>query len=195
MNRSLFRCLMAAMMFTLGGCASLAPSAVARLASFDPLSADPSAIAIAVRTSDRLRLRTGDVKLRVALQSDDAALAFDERFDLEVMGGDVGSLPGGTLISDEHVLLARVAADDRARLAETQARARATKGKGKGSIEVSVSGGCRTGDIEPAKLRFSAYMRTEDSGAFFPLTRDVSLARMVGADAVAALPPCDGAAT
>ncbi len=194
MNRATLSCLAAAIGLSLGGCASLAPSAVANLSSFDPLSADPSSIAVAVRTTDRLQLRTGDVGLRLAFDSTDTTLAFDEKFELEIVAGDTNSLPGRTLSEGEHVQLAMVAADDRSRLAETQAKACAARGKGNGSLELAVSGGCRTGVIEPAKLTFQAYMRTENGGDFFPLTRDTSLAGVLGLEAVAALPLCDSAA-
>ena len=190
MYRFLAPALAAFFLFAPSSCASLTPAAALRLAGFDPLEADPAAIAVAVRTSDRLRLRNGDVTMRVGFESKDKSLEFDEHFELQIVGGDVGTPPGGALSSGEHVQIAQVAVADRARLAATQAKARAARGKGNGSLEVAVNGGCRTGEIDPASLSFSTYMRTAVEGEFFQLTRDMSLARAFGADAIAGIPPC-----
>jgi hypothetical protein len=191
MNRHSALAATAAAVLILSGCASLAPSAVGKLAGFDPLSADPASVAVAVRTDRRLWLRTGDVVLRIALEAEDGGTGFDESFELMVSpdGGD--AVAGLAADDDEHVLVARVAPADRARLAETQAKARAARGKGRGTFEVAVKGGCRTGAIDPG-VAASTYLRTGADETFFALTRNVRLARAIGADAVAAIPDCGG---
>ena len=114
MYRFLAPALAAFVLFAPSSCASLTPAAALRLAGFDPLEADPAAIAVAVRTSDRLRLRNGDVTMRVGFESKDKSLEFDEHFELQIVGGDVGTPPGGALSSGEHVQIAQVAVADRA---------------------------------------------------------------------------------
>ena len=50
----------------LSGCISASPRAMYELSKFDPFTADPRGIAVAVQTDRNLRLRTGDVILQVA---------------------------------------------------------------------------------------------------------------------------------
>ncbi|MBO6717233.1 MAG: hypothetical protein JJ913_04670 [Rhizobiaceae bacterium] len=183
----------AAALFLLGGCASLAPAAVGKLATFDPLSAEPGSVAVAVKTDERLVLRTGDVVMRITLKPRGAEPGFDEAFDLEVLAA--AEAPAIQTGPHEHVLVARVAPVDHARLASTQQRARAARGQGRGAFSVAIRGACRSGDVDPADLVVSTYLRTTPGEPYFPLTREIRLARAIGADAVAAIPPCDRAAT
>lgn len=180
----------------LAGCASLSPIAAVRLAAFDPLAADPAGIAVAVKTSERLHVGVGNVILRLALEADDPALAFDETFRLAVSGVSAGSAFPDRIEKGEHVRIATVKEADRARLAGAQAKARAareTGNKGKGTLSVSVTGGCRTGPIDGQRTRLGTYMRTEREGAFFALTRGTRLAEAIGADKVAVIPECESA--
>lgn len=175
-------------------CVSLSPGAVAGLAGFDPFSADPAAIAVAVRTTQALRLRTGDVTLRVALAADDPVEAFDETFRLAIIadGQAAGVVvePG----SGESVHVASVAAQDRDRLAAVQAKVRAYKAAGRpagrGTLTVAVTGGCRTRPIDAAAARLTTYMRTAADRPFFALTREQPLRKALAGVALDRLPDC-----
>lgn len=181
----------------LAACASLSPGAVASLAGFDPFSADPAALAVAVRTTQALRLRTGDVSLRIALATDDPAEAFDETLRLSIV--DDPDASGITVEPGrrETVHVATVAPEDRPRLAAIQARARAYeaagKPKGRGTVAISVSGGCRTGEIDAGEARLSTYLRTAAGQPFFALTREQPLASALAGVPLERLPPCAGA--
>ncbi len=197
MSRPAALVLAAALTGWLSGCASLSPGAVAGLAGFDPFSADPAALAVAVRTTQALRLRTGDVSLRVALAAADPAEAFDETLRLAVVDD-----PQGTGIAlepgrPERVHVATVAPEDRARFAAIQARVKAYKAagrpQGRGTLAISVSGGCREGDIDAGKARLSTYMRTSADRPFFALTRDQPLDRALAGVPFERLPSCPGA--
>jgi hypothetical protein len=181
----------------LAACTSLSPGAVARLAGFDPFSADPAALAVAVRTTQSLRLRTGDVSLRIALAADDPGEAFDETLRLSIV--DDPDATGIVVEPDrrERVHVATVAPEDRARLATIQARVRAYKAagrpKGRGTLAISISGGCRSGEIDAGDARLSTYMRTAANQPFFPLTREQPLAKALAGVPLERLPSCGDA--
>lgn len=193
MNRFFIRALAGSAILVASSYAGLAPSSAAGPAGFDPLDADPAAIAVAVGKPDRLRLKTGDVTMRLALESDDKSLEFDEKFVLEIVDSDAGGSPGGSLAPGEQVQIARLAAVDRARLADTQAKARAARGKGRGALDIALRGGCRTGELDPEHLRVSTYMRTQARGEFFVLARDIPLTHAFGMGSKARIPACKSA--
>lgn len=183
----------------LSACVSGNPRTLYELSQFDPLSADPAGIAVAVKTDRKLYLRQGDVMLRMALASEDSDRAFDERFVLTVIEDREPSGFSQTLKADEHVLSAAIAAEDRKRFRATQARARAARAdnatEGKGSISVSINGGCTSGPLDLKETTVRSYMRTQAGGRFFPLTGEMKLAEVFrqAKAPVAGIPSCDGA--
>lgn len=183
------------------GCMTANPRTLYELSRFDPLSADPADIAVAVKTDRKLHLRQGDVVLRMALDSDDKSRAFDERFVLSITRDTGTANLAGSLKETEHVLSAAVAAGDRERFRAVQARARKAREEkatgGKGSMTVAISGGCKTGPLEGEDVHVRSYMRTETGGTYFPLTGEMKLAdvfKKAGVP-VADISYCDGEGT
>ncbi len=175
------------------GCASLNPAAVANLAGFNPLEADPAVIAVAAVVSKPLRLRDGDAVLRVKLDVDDPEWRIDESISLEI----VDQPSGGAVPFDqasERVQIARIAENDQKRLAAAQAKARAYKAaglpKGKGSLSVGLSGGCVDGVVDNGRLTSRMFMKTRREGSFFPLTRTIDLRKIGGGVDFSNLPDC-----
>ncbi|WP_187968744.1 hypothetical protein [Aquibium microcysteis] len=189
--------ILGAMAAWLSGCSSLSPGAAVNLAGFDPFSADPAALAVAVRSTRALRLRTGDVSLRIALAADDPAEAFDETLRLAIVeGADVAGIPVEPE-RRERVHVASVAKEDRARLAAIQARVRAYKARaeprGRGTLAIGVSGGCRDGELDAESARLATFMRTDEGRPFFPLTREQPLMKALEGVPLDHLPPCPDA--
>lgn len=177
------------------GCASIAPSALLKLASFDPLSADPKVLAIAAVMPAALKLRNGDVVLDFSLQAPAPYGPVREVIPLEIIDGD--RAPGiAASPSFEHIQQARVKDQDVERLAAGLAKARAYRETGerggKGSISVTIKGGCRAGVIHDGVLAAAIYMRVKPGEKFFPLTTEIDLRKMLGNDAIARLPACSG---
>ncbi|QAZ43770.1 hypothetical protein [Mesorhizobium sp. Pch-S] len=175
------------------GCASVAPSALFKLAALDPLSADPEVLAIAAVMPAALKLRTGDVVLDFSLQVSAPAGSVHEVVPLEIVDG--GKTPGVVASpSFEHIQQARVAAKDVDRLAAGLAKARAYRETGrrdgKGSISVTIKGGCRAGATRDGSLTAAIYMRVKPGEKFFPLTTAINLRELLGNDAIARLPAC-----
>ncbi len=176
-----------------GGCASVAPSALFKLAALDPLSADPEVLAIAAVMPAALKLRTGDVVLDFSFQPPAPGGSVHEAVPLEIVDGDKAT---GVVASPsfEHVQQARVAAKDVERLAAGLAKARAYRETGrrdgKGSISVTIKGGCRAGATRDGSLTAAIYMRVKPGEKFFPLTTAINLRELLGNDAIARLPAC-----
>ncbi len=186
--------LLSCLLLGASGCASIAPSAISRLAAFDPLSAEPEKIAVAAIMPKFLRLRDGDVSLDLKIDAADPDYRMEEKFLLNTSEGTPP--PGLPAISAEQsVQVVRIAPADIKRLEEAQQRARDYKKNstenGKGSLMANVSGGCRTAPIPDGPLPLQLLMTTGGDSGFFPLTRQVDLRKMLGDDTVSKIPECE----
>ena len=175
-------------------CASVNPAAMAKLASLDPLTADPQQIAVAARLPDALKLRTGDLMMVVKTNGANGPEKINETFYLEVSDAEAGD--AGVIIPDdgERLQTARVAPQDMERLRATQAKASAMKAaggaKGKGSLTVSAKGGCRAAELPDGPLMLNIYMQTENKGDWFPVVNRLDVKRALGEEMLAKVPPC-----
>lgn len=178
----------------LSACMSLGPRAIYELSRFDPFTADPAGIAVAVRTDKALHLKDGDVVMRVARPDADPAKAFDETFRLAIWQTAADPKLGAAMPPSDHIIAARFADADLARYREVQAKARAARaqpgGKGRGTLSVTVTGGCRSGPLEGRRITVATFMRTQAAGGFFPLTGAMDLADMLGGKPVGGIPSC-----
>ncbi len=186
MPRPVFSKRMLAFLCPLALCACMTanPRALYELSRFDPFNAEPDAIGIAVKTDRNLRVQTGDVELRVALESEKPEQAFDERFILAVDGSAAPGTLAGEIKPDDHVLAAAIAPQDYARFRMVQEKARTARAqnatKGKGTLSISVNGLCRTAPLSSAKPTVRSYMRTAANGDFFPLSGEMPLSEVFG---------------
>ncbi|PLP60119.1 hypothetical protein CYK37_08120 [Mesorhizobium loti] len=178
---------------TVVGCASIAPSALLKLAAFDPLSADPKVLGIAAVMPAAIKLRTGDVVLELALKAPAPYGPVHEVVPLEIADGDK-ALGVVASPSFEHIQQARVATADVERLSAALAKARSYRATGqrdgKGSISVTIRGGCRAGAIDSGSLKAAIYMRLKPDEKFFPVTTAIDLRKLLGDEAVGRLSPC-----
>lgn len=164
-----------------------------RLARLDPLSVNPSVIVVAATMPRPLRLRSGDVHMRIAIDSDDPQWAMDETFELEIVrSGEAGALKFDP--ASHEAQAARMAVADLERLARVQAKSRAYRAlglrDGKGSLSVSIAGGCREGDIGNGPLNAQLYMKTDGDGDYFPVTGIIDLRALAGESNLENIPPC-----
>jgi hypothetical protein len=175
-------------------CASVNPAALAKLASLDPLTADPSQIAVAARLPEALKLRTGDLMMVVKTNDTNGPEKIDETFYLQVSDAEAGD--AGVIVPDdgERLQTARVAPQDIERLRAIQAKASAMKAaggaKGKGSLTVSAKGGCKAAELPEGPLMLNIYMQTENNGDWFPVVNRLDVKRALGEEMLAKIPPC-----
>lgn len=178
----------------MSGCASVNPAGLARLASVNPMTADPRQILVAARLPEVLKLRTGDLVMEVKTSRDGAPGAINETFLLAVEDAPAGAAGQVAAQDGERLQIARVAAQDVERLRATQARALALKatgdGREKGSLTVGAKGGCRTAELDGRPLRLNLFMQVEAAGDWFPVVSALDLAKALGAETLAKIPPC-----
>lgn len=195
MIRHVFRFGVSVAALVAAGCASITPSALVRLASMDPLAADPAVLGIAAVMPASLKLRNGDVVLDFSMEAPAPYGPVHEVVPLEIVDG--GATPGVIASpSFEHIQQARIARADVDRLSAGLAKARAFRATGrrdgKGSITVTIRGGCRAGAVGGGPLVAAIHMRSKPGEKFFPLTTSIDLRKLLGDAAIAKLPACLG---
>lgn len=165
----------------LAGCASLVPSALARLTAVSPLSADPEGFVVAL-----------DLPPGVAVVPGSATL------DLTASRSDTGETLSGRYVlargrSADGALTYRVAARDLDRLRGLQARirdwTRENAAATRGSLSVSLTG-CRTGDGPSPDATVSVALKTAVDQPFRPLIRDAPLSAIVNRAGSAGIDAC-----
>lgn len=160
---------------------------------FATLAVMAAHITVAAIMPKPMRLRSGDVKLRLAIDSDEPEWKLDETIDLEVISA---SGLAGLQFDDatEFVQVARISQSDFSRLKRVQKEARAYKklnrNDNKGSLGVSIAGGCRDRAIGPGDLSARLFMRSDPGGSFFPVTRKIDPRSLIGEDGIEAVPLC-----
>jgi hypothetical protein len=179
---------------SLCACASVNPMAMAKLAALDPLSADAAQISAAARLPDSLKLRNGDLVLRIKIDSKDSGMRLDERFLLDVRDGKPGDAGTISTLPGERLQLAKVAEADLPRLSAVQAKAKAHKAKaqhkGEGSLSISIEGGCKTAEPSTGALPISIYLSTEVESGYYPVISNMDLRKQFGNDLIAKIEPC-----
>lgn len=169
-------------------CSSMVPSTAARLATLDPLTADPATIELVVILPPGLAISPGTAVLKLGASR--GAEDLDESFKLEdrpvVSGID---LPEGA--TARHFALAE---PDITRMREVQAEISQWKREGdaKGSFGLGI-GGCGIGAGPSPEARGSVLIRLAKDAPFLPLIADGRLADLLGAETLAAIKPCQGA--
>lgn len=157
----------------LPGCSSVPVSSMVKLIRTDLSAVDPSILRIAVRLPQGLRPRRVTLRISVTVGSDKREQAFvladvDEPAELLSLAGEV--------TNDTAIYVLRIAPADVTRIVALREELAAHKARGeRGSLTLGVGAeACRTGAL-PAKTLITTYLKTEKTGDFFPLTRDVDL--------------------
>ena len=172
----------------LAACSAVVPATVARLASLDPLTADPAGIELVVILPPGLSIKPGTAKLELTAtrgaetRSGSFALA-----DRPVADGF--DLPQGALA--RHYALTP---EDAAKMRGLQAEIATweQQGKARGSLGLGVDG-CALGDGPAADATGSVLIRLGPDTSFLPLVADTRLVDLLGPKAFAAIQPCNGA--
>lgn len=166
----------------LTACSSVPVTSMLKLARTDLSATDPAALRIAVRLPHGLRPRRVTLRITMAVGSDKREQAFvlvdlDDPAELLSLAGEVTN---GTMI-----YAFRIAPADVPKLLAVRDEMAAYKAKGeRGSLTIGVGAeACRVGAL-PAKTLITTYLKTERTGDFFPLTRDIDLRKDVPKEAV-----------
>ncbi|RED31950.1 hypothetical protein BJ123_11340 [Rhodopseudomonas thermotolerans] len=165
----------------LTACSSVPVTSMLKLARTDLSATDPAALRIAVRLPHGLRPRRVTLRVTVAVGAEKTEQAF-VLADLDDPG-ELLSL-AGEVTNDTKIYAFRMAPEDVPRLLAVRDQMGAHKAKGeRGSLTIGVGAeACRIGTL-PAKTLVTTYLKTERTGDFFPLTRDVDLRKDVPKEA------------
>jgi hypothetical protein len=173
----------------LSACAYVVPTTASRLAAIDPLTADPAAIEVAVILPPGLSVTPGSAKLELGATR--GAESRKGRFALT----DIPATPGLTAPEGTTARIYALTDQDAERMRALQAEIAIWKDEGDatGSLGLGI-GGCAVGDGPAPDATGSVLIRLAEGGPFLPLVRDGRLADLLGADVLAAIQPCKGAA-
>jgi hypothetical protein len=172
----------------LAACSALVPTTAARLATLDPLTADPADIELVVILPPGLAVQPGSAKLDLS-----ATRGKEERsgsFRLEDRPvTTVADLPPGATARRF-----AIAERDVGRMRDLQAEIAQWKqdGAAQGSLGLGI-GGCAIGAGPAAEARGSVLIRLAEETPFLPLIQDGRLADLLGPEVLAAIKPCQGA--
>lgn len=172
----------------LAGCSAIVPSTAARLATVDPLTADPAAIELVVILPPGLAVSPGTAELKLGASRGTEQMGETFRMkDRPVTSGI--ALPQGA--TARHFALAE---PDIARMRAVQAEISDWKrqGNAKGSLGLGI-GGCAIGAGPAPDARGSVLIRMAKDAPFLPLIADGRLADLLGPETLAAIKPCTGA--
>ena len=172
----------------LGACSAIVPSTAARLASLDPLTADPAGIGLVVVLPPGLAITPGSATLELqALRGTEALKGSFQLTDRALPGAQgvpKGATARGFAIAEADVPRMRAL---QARIADWK-----REGAAKGSLGIGI-GGCAVGDGPAPDAVGSVLIRMSSEDPYLPLIRDGSLAELLGPDTLAAIKPCIGA--
>jgi hypothetical protein len=172
----------------LSACSALVPSTAARLASLDPLTADPAGIGLIVILPPGLAVIPGSAKLELQAARGDETRKGTFRLADRALPAAEGLAPGATARGFT------IAEADIPRMRALQAEIAEWKREGaaKGSLGLGI-GGCAVGGGPAPDAVGSVLIRLTDKDPYLPLITEGSLADLLGPKTLAAIKPCQGA--
>ncbi|MBO6638927.1 MAG: hypothetical protein JJ920_11855 [Roseitalea sp.] len=181
-----------AALLALAGCLTTPPSTMLRLSRMSPLEADPAAIRLAARLPGPLRVRDGDIRLRISFDGGTAATRLVEEYGAVVVEAPAGTPGIGDDAEGSRTYVAALTPDDAASLADVQRRIRSWRAagiEGEGQLSVMATA-CAEGPVPDGPIRLTTWMRTAPDDSFFVLTRNADLRRQIGDGTLAQIGRC-----
>lgn len=172
----------------LSACTSLVPSTAARLASMDPLTADPAVLELIVILPPGLAVSPGSAKLELSAsrgaEHKTGSFTLTERPAETVVQVPQGGSARGFAIAEADV--------GRMRALQAEIADWKREGAAKGSLGIGL-GGCAVDGGPAPDATGSVLIRLAEDGPFLPLVAEGKLSDLLGADVLAAIQPCKGA--
>ena len=154
-------------------CASTPLRTLAALRSFDPLTAAPAGIRVAVRLPQGMRPQIGSMALTGTLNAHAGSPAEVRRF--AVVAAPDSQLPSWMRRAGAPLYALRIAPDDIAGFEAFQSAARQAKQNGRSGSLGFDAAVCRLAERLPDTLPVSAFIKPDESSEFLPLLEDVDL--------------------
>ena len=179
----------------LTGCTSIPLMSMVKLGQLDPLTADPTLIRIAIRTTKAVGLQKGDVRMNLNYVADDNSLVIDDLYLVEVRHDSILSK---TLIDGlekhEAVTIMHLAPSDARQMRQTQkliAHRKANDLEGSGGFGVSINSSCLHGDLPTDEMLVDIFLQTDPNEDYFAISEDLDLFQQEGIEDLKQWPKCD----
>lgn len=175
-------------LLVLSACASVVPSTAARLATLDPLTADPAALELVVILPPGLAVSPGSARLDLSASRGKEYRSGSFRL------ADSPVPPGIPLPKDATARGFAIAEADVARMRALQAEIAGWKrnGAAKGQLGLGIDG-CAIGAGPGPEARGSVLIRVAADDPFLPLVADGRLSDLLGPEVLRAIKPCQAA--
>lgn len=183
-----FRPLVIAAGLALSACSALVPSTAARLATLDPLTADPAGIGLVVVLPPGLAVTPGSATLELQAVRGNEARKGTFRLTDRALPGMEG-LPKGDTARGFAIAEADI---PRMRALQAEIAEWKREGAAKGSLGLGI-GGCAVGSGPAPDAVGSVLIRLSADDPYLPLIKDGGLADLLGPKVLAAIKPCQGA--
>lgn len=183
-----------ALMFSLAltACLTTPPSTMLKLSRLSPLDADPAAIRLAARLPEPLRIRDGDIHLRISFDGGTPATRLVEEYGAVIVEAPAGTPGIGAGTASDRTYVAALTPDDAVSLAAVQRRIRAWRAsgiEGQGQLAVSATA-CAEAPVPDGPILLTTWMRTAPDEAFFILTRNADLRRQIDSGTIKQIERC-----
>lgn len=174
-----------AALFLLSACSWVAPMTAARLATMDPLTADPAQIAVAVILPPGLAVIPGSARLQLHAARGTQTLTGD--YALAQIAPDAAlSVPPG---ASGHIFA--LTPGDAARMRDWQRQVADWRSAGPGEATLGLAlGACAQGTGPAPGAEGAALIRLNEGGALLPLIGPAPLTAILGPDVMATIAPC-----
>lgn len=174
------------------GCLTTPPSTLFKLSRLSPLEADPAAIRLAARLPEPLRIRDGDIRLRISFDGGTGATRLVEEYGAVIVEAPAGTPGIGEGAAADRTYVAALTDDDAASLTDVQRRIRAWRAagvEGQGQLSVMATA-CADGPVPSGPIPLTTWMRTGPDEPFFVLARNVDLRRQVDSGSIGQIGSC-----
>jgi hypothetical protein len=189
----LFKRLALLLFLAAGGCGHMPVMSMVKLSRVSFEKTDPELLRAAVKLPRTLRPRTQGVVLRVTVMLASGAEETHDFLLRESMDqSDVATLRD-EVDDATHIFAYRFDVAEAARLSAVRGDLKRKQAGGRGgSLTIAVKPElCRTGQIPAGPVQITTYLRTQETGSYVPLTRDVDLRAVTpGRDLTAEIPGC-----
>lgn len=176
------------------GCSHMPVTSMVKLTRIDVTKSEPAELRAAIKLPDVLALQTRGVRMRIAVKIGSGP-DVSEEFALQELADarDLASL------RDEHeagtrILAYRLNAKDLPRMAAFRTTALQAKEKSgeRGTLSISIRPeACRHGELPTGPILISTYLRTEETGSYVPLMRNIDVRSLdPSGELTTLIPPC-----
>gem|GEM_PF-3322777 len=163
------------------GCAGIPLSSVYKMMTANPLEFHPDAISIAIKRTNVIAMKTGDVEMTVSIDSDNPALSVSQQYFLVIDNTPRIPMMTQRLNNNEAFSILTLSPEDVIRMKNLQKVMRNHLINGGDNddfgFSVRVLSGCKNSDDIPDSVLVSLFLKLDSRSDFFPLYQGIDIAQ------------------